>query len=301
MTARPRSCSRYGEGGRAGGRAALLLSALAFVVVASPSRLVAQTMRTFTATKGFDPIPSLSVVVEFGAGHLTLAPNTLGQLYHVDFRYDQDRAAPEHKYDAATHHLELRLKPVGTAGVRVTNREQLAQDASVTLTPQVPLALDVTLGAGDGELELGGLRLKSAAVHSLASRTIIRASHPNPIPCETLDLDGGATEVITEHLGNLRCTEIRFDGGAGRTTLDLTGRWSSALRVHAKQALGNLQLVLPKDAGVRITLDRTLTTFSPVGFTREGNAFVTPNFRSAARTIEVDITTAVGGIEVSWE
>lgn len=274
--------------------AALAVSALA-------GSASAQAMRTFTATKGFEPIPALAVTLEFGAGHLTLGPNTAGQLYHVDFRYDQERAAPEHKYDAQLHRLQLGLRPIGNAGVRVTNREQLTQDAAITLDPTVPLTLDVSLGAGDGELELGGLKLRSAAVHSLASRTIIRATHPNPMACETLDLDGGAAEVITEHLGNLRCAEIRFEGGAGRTTLDLTGRWSSTLRVRAKQALGNLSLVLPKDAGVRIVLDRTLTSFTPTGFTRENNAWVTPNIRSATRTIEVDITTAVGGIEVSWE
>jgi len=260
-----------------------------------------QSMRTFTATKGFEPIPALAVAVEFGAGHLDLGPNTAGQLYHVDFRYDQERAAPEHRYDAQNHRLELRLRPIGGAGVRVTNRDQMAQDAAITLTPQVPLALDVTLGAGEGELELGGLKLRTAAIHSLASRTIIRASHPNLVTCETLDLDGGAAEVITEHLGNLRCAEIRFDGGVGATTLDLTGRWSSTLRVRAKQALGNLQLVLPKDAGVRIVLDRTLSTFTPVGFVSDGAAWITPNFRTASRTIQIDITTAVGGIEVSWQ
>ena len=90
-------------------------------------------------------------------------------------------------------------------------------------------------------------------------------------------------------------------GGGGATTLDLTGRWTSTLRVRAKQALGNLKLVLPKDAGVRIVLDRTLTSFTPVGFVQDGAAWVTPNFRTAARTIQIDITTAVGGIEVRWE
>jgi hypothetical protein len=275
------------------------LSAAGCGLWAAPSS--AQSMRTFTATKGFDPVPSLAVAVEFGAGHLSLGPNSAGQLYHVDFRYDQERAAPEHRYDAQAHQLTLRLRPIGNAGVRVTNREQLAQDASITLTPQVPLALDVTLGAGEGEFELGGLRLRTAAIHALASRTIIRASHPNLIPCQTLDLDGGAAEVITEQLGNLRCSEIRFDGGVGATTLDLTGRWSSTLGVRAKQALGSLKLVLPKDAGVRIVLDRTLTTFTPVGFMRDGAAWVTPNFRNAARTIQIDITTAVGGIEVVWQ
>ena len=233
--------------------------------------------------------------------HLDLGPDDAGMLYDAELRYDQDRAAPQHRYDVAGHRLELRLRPVGNAGVRVTNREQLAQRASLTLAPSVPLTLDVILGAGEGEIELGGLRLQSAAFHTVATRTIIRASRPNPIACETLDLDSGVAEVITEHLGNLRCAEIRFEGGVGETTLDLTGRWTSTLRVQAKQALGNLKLVLPKDAGVRIVLDRTLTTFEPLGFTRDGAAWVTPNFRTAARTIQVDITTAVGGIEVRWE
>ena len=263
--------------------------------------LAAQSMRTFTASRKLESAPALSVGVEFGAGYLTLGPNTQGMLYDVSVRYDQERSTPEHRYDATTHRLELRLRPIGSAGVRITNREQLAQRASLTFAPTIPLVLDVTLGAGEGELELGGLRIKSAAVHSVATRTIIRASHPNTIACETLDLDGGAAEVITEHLGNLRCAEIRFDGGVGATTLDLTGRWTSTLRVRAKQALGNLKLVLPKDAGVRIVLDRTLTSFTPVGFVQDGAAWVTPNFRTAARTIQIDVTTAVGGIEVSWE
>ena len=261
----------------------------------------AQRMRTFTASRKLERIPALTVAIEFGAGYLSLGPNDAGMLYDAEMRYDQERAAPQHRYDPAQHRLDLRLRPVGSAGVRVTNRGQLAQRASLTLAPSIPLTLDVTLGAGEGELELGGLRLRAAAVHSLATRTIIRVSQPNPIECETLDLDGGAAEVITEHLGNLRCAEIRFEGGVGETTLDLTGRWSSTLRVRAKQALGNLKLVLPKDAGVRIVLDRTLTTFEPVGFAREGAAWVTPNFRTAVRTIQVDITTAVGGIEVRWE
>ncbi|HWA41013.1 MAG TPA: hypothetical protein VG712_05335 [Gemmatimonadales bacterium] len=248
-----------------------------------------------------ETIPTLAVWIEFGAGYLTLGPDDDGMLYDAELRYDQERATPEHRYDAAAHRLDLRLRPIGNAGVRVTNREQLAQRASVSLTPAVPLTLDVTLGAGDGELELGGMKIRSAAVHSVATRTLIRASRPNTIACEALDLDGGAAEVITEHLGNLRCAEIRFEGGVGATTLDLTGRWNSTLRVRAKQALGTLKLVLPKDAGVRIVLDGSLTSFDPSGFTRDAGAWVTPNYRSAARTIQVDVTTAVGGIEVVWQ
>lgn len=270
-------------------------------VLATAGALQSQSMRTFTASHGAEALPSLAVAVEFGAGHLILGPGSATKLYDATMRYDEERAAPLHRFSAQERRLDLKLRPIGNGGVRVTNRGQMAQHASLTLTPSVPLALDVTLGAGEGEIELGGLTLRSAAVHSVATRTVIRVSQPNRMACETLDLDGGAAEVFTEHLGNLRCAEIRFEGGMGQTTLDLTGRWTSTLNVRAKQALGALRLVLPKDAGVRIMLDRTLTSFTPEGFTRDGAAWVTSNYRNAGRTIQIDVTTAVGGIEVVWE
>jgi hypothetical protein len=271
------------------------------VLALAAVQVSAQTMRTFTASRKSEPMPQLTVTVEFGAGLLSLGAADAGMLYDASIRYDQERAAPQHQFDAQQHRLDLRLRPIGSAGVRVTNRDQLAQHAVVDLSPIVPLNLDVTLGAGEGHIELGDLRIRRAAVHSVATRTVISASRPNKIACETLDLDGGAAEVMTEKLGNLRCAEIRFEGGVGQTTLDLTGNWSSTLRVRARQALGTLHLTLPKDAGVRIVLDQTLASFEPTGFTKEGNAWVTPNYRSASRTIQVDVTSAVGGLEVSWE
>jgi len=263
--------------------------------------LAAQTMRTFTVERKAESASQLRATVEFGAGELSLGPGKAGMLYSAEMRYDQERAAPQHRFDPQGPQLDLRLRPIGNAGVRVTNREQLAQRAVVTFAPGIPLDLDVTLGAGEGQIELGGLKVKRAAIRSVATRTVIRVDRPNAMACETLDLDGGAAEVYTEKLGNLRCAEIRFDGGMGQTRLDLTGRWTSTLRLSAKQALGTLTLVLPKDAGVRIVLDRTLSSFEPTGFTKDGNAWVSAGFASAPRTVLVDVTSAVGGLVVVWE
>jgi hypothetical protein len=280
-----------------------LLRISCFVIAGhlAASALGAQTMRTFTADRKSAGASQLRATIEFGAGELSLGPAKQGALYHAEMRYDQERAAPQHRFDPQGARLDLRLRPVGGAGVRVTNREQLAQRAVVTLAPDLPLDLDVTLGAGEGQIQLGGLKLRRAAIHSVATRTVVRVDRPNTVECETLDLDGGAAEVYTEKLGNLRCAEIRFDGGMGQTRLDLTGRWTSTLRLSAKQALGTLTLVLPKDAGVRIVLDRTFSSFEPTGFTRSGNAWVSAGFASAPRTVLVDVTTAVGGLVVVWE
>lgn len=260
-----------------------------------------QSMREFQASHRRGDARALSVHVRFSAGTLRLGAARPGDLYRMRLAFDAQRFSPVARYTAADGRLILGTSAAGDAGFRVVNQRQLAQQASVALAPDVPLQLDVDLGAGLGNIDLGGLELASATIRSAASRTSIAVSTPNPGRCTTLDIDAGASEITTDRLGNARCAEIRFEGGVGKATLDLSGRWDDVLRVRAQMALGELHLLLPKDAGVEITLDRTLTTFRPVGFTRQGTTYTSTNISRAKRTIHVDVSTAVGGIVTEWK
>ncbi|HEV2291690.1 MAG TPA: hypothetical protein VGR60_07605 [Gemmatimonadales bacterium] len=270
----------------------------AALLLATP--LHAQTMRAFEASHRRGDARSLAVRVDFNAGSLHLAAARPGDLYRMRLAFDAERFAPVARYSAADGHLLLGTTPAGETGFRVVGQRQLAQQASVALAPDVPLTLEINIGAGLGDIDLGGLELSSASIRTAASRTTVTVSTPNPGHCSTLDLDAGASELSTDRLGNARCANIRFQGGVGKVTLDLTGAWTDALRVQARMALGELHLLLPKDAGVEIMLDRTLTTFEPVGFTRKGTTYTSANFASARRTIRIDVSTAVGGIVTEW-
>jgi hypothetical protein len=269
------------------------------LLLAAP--LHGQSMREFQASHRRGDAGALSVHVQFSAGALHLDAARPGDLYRMRLAFDAQRFSPVARYSAADGRLTLGTSAAGDAGFRVVNQRQLAQQASVTLAPDLPIALEVDLGAGLGSIDLGGLELTSATIRSAASRTSISVSSPNPGRCTSLDIDAGASEITTDRLGNARCTEIRFEGGVGKTTLDLSGQWSDVLRVRAQMALGELHLLLPKDAGVEITLDRTLTTFRPVGFTRQGATYTSTNFSAARRTIHVDVSTAVGGVVTEWK
>ena len=65
-------------------------------------------------------------------------------------------------------------------------------------------------------------------------------------------------------------------------------------------AVGELTLRLPRKVGVRLTLDRFLASFDPAGLVRTGNAFKSPGYDQADRTLDIDVTTAVGGVKVEW-
>jgi hypothetical protein len=276
----------------------LFLSVLALAGGASAAS--AQSMRPFSTYRQWHGETSTSARLEFAAGALRLAAGRPAELYRMDVLYDADRYQPLSDFDAARGDVTLGLRTTGNGGLRVVSKGQLRQTASVTFSPRSDLALDVALGAVDGDLELGGLRLTSLELEAGASRATVRFSQPNAARCRDAVLSSGAAELTVLGLGNSRCDRIAFEGGVGRVTLDFGGAWTSSSHVSVKMALGAVALRLPRQVGVRLTLDKFLATFDPQGLVRRGNAYLSPGYDHAARHLDIDITTAVGGVTIDW-
>jgi hypothetical protein len=260
----------------------------------------AQTMRPFATFRQMHGETRLATRLEYAAGSLRVAPGTPTELYRMELSYDQDRYLPVSDFDAASGSVVLGLKPSGEGGVRVVSRKQLNQVAAVALSPRVDLTLGLTLGAVDADVELGGLRVTRLDLKTGASRAVVRFSQPNAARCQHATITAGAAEVSVLGLGNSRCDEIEFEGGMGRVTLDFAGTWSSSARVNVKMAMGELTLRLPRRVGVRISMDKFLSSFEPVGLVRRGDAFQSSNYDRAERHLDIDLTTAVGGVNLEW-
>ena len=275
-----------------------LAAALALVLGASGAS--AQTMRPFSTYRQWHGETSTAARLDFAAGALRLAAGRPNELYRMDVLYDGERYEPVSDFDAARGNVTLGLRAAGNGGIRVVSKRQLGQTASVTFSPRSDLALAVALGAVDGDLELGGLRLTSLDLEAGASRATVRFSQPNAARCREAVLSSGAAELTVLGLGNSRCDRIAFEGGVGRVTLDFSGAWTSSSHVSVKMALGQVELRLPRQVGVRLTLDKFLATFDPQGLVRRGTAYLSPGYDQAARHLDIDITTAVGGVTIDW-
>lgn len=278
----------------------MIRAAITLALVLWAGAVQAQTMRPFTTFRQLHGETRLATRLEYAAGSLRVAPGTPAELYRMDLSYDEDRYFPLSDFDAASGSVVLGLKPSGDGGVRVVSRKQLNQIAAVAFSPRVDLTLDLTLGAVDADLELGGLRVTRLNVKTGASRSVIRFSQPNGSRCERATISAGAAEISVLGLGNSRCDEIEFEGGMGKVTLDFAGMWTSSARVDVKMAVGELNLRLPRRPGVRITMDKFLSSFEPAGLMRRGNQFVSPNYDRSQRRLDIDLTTAMGGVNVEW-
>jgi hypothetical protein len=260
----------------------------------------AQTMRPFETFRQSHGETRLKATLEYAAGNLRVLPGRPDELYRMEVSYDENRYIPVSDFDTQTGAVVLGLKPAGEGGVRVVSRGQLSQEATIALSPGVDLGLDLTLGAVNADVELGGLRLNNLQVKTGASRAVVRFSQPNPARCDVASISAGAAEVSLLGLGNSRCDEVEFEGGVGRVLLDFAGAWTSSSQVEVKMAMGELTLRLPRRIGLRITMDKFLSSFEPAGLVRRGNTFQSPNYDSKARHLDLDLTTAMGGVNVEW-
>jgi hypothetical protein len=245
---------------------------------------------------------SLNASIRYARGTLRVEPAPTGVLYSLRLTYDEDRFAPLVQFDAARSAITLGVEPVGSGGIRIGRRNGVEQAASIALGTQAETSLDIALGASDARMELGGIRLQRLKLEAGASRTRLHFSESNPIRCSRADLTAGAGELAVSGLGYAQCTEVSVSGGVGKVTLDFAGRWTGRLHVSAEMAMGELVLRLPRGTGVRLALDRFLTSFAPAGLEKsaDGKVWASPGYKPDGNRLDLDVATAVGGVTVEW-
>jgi hypothetical protein len=296
MSCDPRSIPRRVIARARSARGDLVLLAL-LVVPGSP--VAAQTMRDFEYARPYRGERTLKASVEFAAGTLQLGPSVGEQLYHLKLHYDADRFQPVGSADAAGV-VRLGVSGNGGGGIRVERKSALAQTAAIELSRAAALSLDVSVGAAEATLELGGLRLAELVLKSGASHTTVGFREPNPAICRSAAVTSGAGEVSILQAGNSGCPVWYFDGGVGSVTLDLAGAWPSDARIRLNMALGGVKLLAPRELGLRVRMDGFLSRFDASGFTRSGKTYTSAGYARATRKLEVEVSSALGGVSVEW-
>ncbi|HET9512975.1 MAG TPA: hypothetical protein VFO95_03520, partial [Gemmatimonadales bacterium] len=177
-------------------RLRLFSTGLLLGLVASPG--AAQTMRNYEAARPVRSERQVSVYLDFAAGGLRLMPGAPGTLYRLEARYDTERFIPVSAYEAREGRLTLGLRSAGSSGIRVTSRKHLEQQATVWLSPEVEYALELTLGAAESRIDLGGLRLRDLMLRAGGSRTRLIFSRPGVGACREAVLEAGAGELVVD-------------------------------------------------------------------------------------------------------
>ncbi len=260
----------------------------------------AQSWRPYSTFRQLHGETRLDAQLEFAAGLLKVVPGRQAELYRMQLSYDADRFVPLSEYEAPASMVRLGVESAGRAGLRVVSKNQLRQKAVVELSPSADLALDLNLGAGEAELDLGGLRVASVRMEAGASRASVRFSAPNRTRCRSAVFAAGAADLAVYRLGNSRCETVKVEGGVGKLTLDFGGAQEATQRAEITLSMGELRLRLPKRFPVRITMDRFLSSFDPEGLAQKDGSWVTRDFDPADPHLDIELECSVGAVRVEW-
>ncbi len=268
----------------------------------APVPLIAQTWRTITSARQLHGERELAVRIDYGAGLFRVSPGAEGELYRLELRYDEERFIPVRAYDAeaGTLHLGVRNREGVRASLGDARHGEQPPYLNLGLSPDIPLALDLQLGAVASEVELGGLALRRILYETGASETHLRFSRPNPLPCTELVMRAGAAEFEARQLANANCARVRFEGGVGRVLLDFTGTMRQHMEADLEIGLASLDLRLPRDVGVAVHLSRFLASFDAAGFEQRGGVYYSANWETARQRLTLRVNASLGGVQVAW-
>jgi hypothetical protein len=98
-------------------------------------------------------------------------------------------------------------------------------------------------------------------------------------------------------LAELQLDDLNASMGVGQMTVHLPGGEDYQARLEG--AIGELVVVVPPEAGVRIRADAGLAAVDvPAGFSQNNDVYTSPNYDTAQTQIELNVSQAIGRIEI---
>lgn len=175
------------------------------------------------------------------------------------------------------------------------------QKWDIQLNPELPLALNLELGAGKGELDLTGLRITDLKVSSGASSVEMSCNEPNRATLEKVEIESGVSKFSAVNLCNLNFQKLKFEGGVGAYKLDFGGKLQQDAEVEIQVGLGAISIVVPDDVPARIFYDDSWFSSFDVGYgfvKNKKGVYETDSYSSASRRLTIRVESGLGSVKV---
>ncbi len=226
------------------GRAALL----ALMVAVLLTGCVGGEVRTDTERVELGGAESALVQIKMSAGGLVIRGGA-EDLLEAEFTYNYDSWKPEVDYTVRDGEGLLTI----THPSQTISFPGVDYEWDLRFNSEVPMEMQIDIGAGGGKLMLGDLNLR----------------------------------------------ELNIDLSVGGADIDLTGDWEADLVASIHGGVGGVNLVLPRDVGVRVEADAGLGGVNAGGFNQDGDFYTNDAYGQTDVSLEIRVEVGVGGVELS--
>ncbi len=211
------------------------------------------------------------VYIKMGAGELKVNRGA-DALMRANFTYNVADWEPVVDYEVTDGSGRLNIRQPSSEQISV--RSDIRYTWDLKFNEEIPLDMRIECGAGSGEINLGALNVTR------------------------LDAKLSAGDFTIDLSGNQSLEHLEFDMGAGNVTVDLNGDWDHNVEVFIQGGIGKTILRLPKDIGVRVTVNKAIGAINTYGLTRDGDVYVNDAYGVSPVTVEINIQTGIGQTEL---
>ena len=227
-----------------------------------------QTEQIFIEPPDFEEV---NLEMNFGAGKLQIKPGAGAALVNGTAEFNAPDLKPIIKVDGAEVKIstgDLKIEGIPNLGNDLENNWDLELGSQL-------MNLKINAGAYDGDLELGGLALKTLDVVDGAANTHLRFSAPNLVEMVSLRYQTGASNVQLSGLANANFSTMIFRSGAGDYRLDFSGDLKRDGVVTIESGFSQVALSFPEERSVKvITSGSMMDVEASSKWEKEGNIYV---------------------------
>jgi hypothetical protein len=192
---------------------------------------------------------SVTAKIDMGAGQLNVNQGS-SHLADADFSYDQDSGTPSMNYSVSGTNGNLDISQHENGGMHLGRNE----NTWTVRFGDVPLDLNVDMGAGQGDLNLRGINLTRLKVELGAGQINLDLTGERKQSFD-VDVQGGVGEAKIQ-LPHDVGVEIRADGGigsidteglhkeGGRWVNDAWGKSPITIHMNVEGGIGEIRLVV---------------------------------------------------------
>lgn len=228
------------------------------------------SFRTEHRKIGLGTARTTSLDISIPAGIFSVKGGTT-DLAEVSIKYRKERRFFI-KHDLTGDHLYAKLYMPKIEGLKEINDDRTI--CSIRLNEKVPMDLSLSMGAGKGKFDLSGLNLRTVSI----------------------SLGAGEFNV---NLKGTTAESVRINAGVGEATVDLSGKRKEELDAEFNCGIGTLRLILPRSAGVKVSLSGLIGNTDMGELVRKGSYFYNDAWETGAPRMRIDINGAIGDIKIS--
>jgi len=174
-------------------------------------------------------------------------------------------------------------------------------DWTMKFTDAIPIAFDIELGMGKGNLDLTGLKVKDLNISTGASSVILRFDEPNNETINNINIETGLSKFKAYGLGNANFERLKFQGGVGSYVLDFSGDLKKESDVDIEVGLGALTIYIPDEIGTKIYYEKNWISSIdlPDDFKEEEeDNYFSSNYYDTSGKINMHIEAGMGSVKI---